>query len=70
MSFLVPGYQKVCEGDGCTAPVPLSDSLCGDCALRAAKEQSALDLYAHDGLRELERYLRRWAEFEERFGPN
>jgi hypothetical protein len=70
MSFLFPGYTKVCEGDGCTREIPISDALCGDCAIRAAREQSAFELYAHDGLRRLEHYLRRWAEFELRFGPN
>ena len=70
MSFLFPGYTKVCDGEGCTRPVPFSDALCGDCALRAAKEDSALSLYAHEGLRDLEHYLGRWAEFEARYGPN
>jgi hypothetical protein len=62
--------MKACEADGCTAPIPLSDTLCGHCAMRAANEESECRTYAANGLRELERYLQLWAEFEARYGPN
>jgi hypothetical protein len=70
MGFLFAGYTKVCEGEGCTTEIPLCDSLCGHCAIRAANEESARCAYASEGIAALERYLGRWAAFEAQYGPN
>ena len=70
MSLLFPGYSKVCDGEGCTTQIPMCDSLCGACAIHAANEESDRRVYAEVGLRELECYLQRWAEFEAQYGPN
>ncbi len=70
MALLFPGYSKPCEGHGCTTQIPMSDSLCGACAMRAANEESERRTYAEEGLRELEHYLGRWAESEAQYGPN
>ena len=64
------GAAKLCGGDGCTTPVSITDELCGDCAMKAAREAAVLRLYVTDGLARLEAYLGRWAEFEAAYGPN
>ena len=70
MGFLLPGYTKACEGDGCTTQIPIADLLCGDCAMRAANEENDRRTYAEEGLGRLERYLGLWAAFEAQYGPN
>ena len=66
---MYPGARKMCGGDGCTAPIPVTDELCADCALKKAREDAARKLYASDGIRQLEHLLERHAEFEDLYGP-
>ena len=70
LGFLFAGSTKVCEGDGCTTEIPISDVLCGHCAIRATNEEHAQSVYASDGIVALEHYLERWADFEAQYGPN
>jgi hypothetical protein len=64
------GMTKPCGGEGCTAPISISDELCGDCAMKAAREAASLKLYVSDGLEQLDGYLGLWAAFEAAYGPN
>ena len=64
------GMTKPCAGEGCTASISISDELCADCAMTAAREGARLRLYVSDGFERLEEYLGLWAVFEEAYGPN
>lgn len=68
MFGFIPGQK--CPGDGCENTLSYGQALCTACARREAQERAAEALYANTGLRSLVEYLRKWAAFEDIYGPN
>lgn len=69
------GWQrKPCPTEGCQNTLTPGQDFCSACmvAKRALAEQDDAKWheYAAKGIKQLGLYLRKWAAFEDRYGPN
>lgn len=69
------GYlRKPCPTDGCQNTLTPGQDFCTPCMVAkralADQEDARWHEYALNGIRQLGRYLRKWAAFEDRYGPN
>lgn len=57
-----------CPSEGCENAMRPDQQVCGSCAIRIAnamrREDARWTMYAYEGIRELGRYLAKWAAFD------